>query len=261
MHISMKNVSAIVLGLSAFVVTGCFDIEQTLTLERNLSGKAGFSMKVDMEPMVVFMTQMKREMDGKKGPPTAAEIAAAKQDFLKNGKKETTGDFEKGKKEMQAALPKGVTLLDAKVNDEELKMGVSMLFGFDNAAKLAQIKVPKKPDEKGGPPNPADNPFSGFKIVDDGKTITITTDVQNPMDEAKKEAAPTEKPDPAVEKQMEDLFKGFRVAFKITAPFDVLEQNATRKEGNTLIWEYDLKSIEKMKPEQLKQGIRVKYKK
>ena len=261
MHISMKKMGAIVLGLSSFLVTGCFDIERTLTLERNMSGKAGFSMKVDMEPMVIFMTQMKREMDGKKGPPTAAEIAEAKQDFLKNGKKETTGDFEQGKKELRAALPKGVTLLDAAVNDEGLKMGVNMLFGFDNPAKLAQIKKLKKPDEKGGPSNPADDPFDGLKIVDDGKTVTITTEVQNPVDEAKKEASPTEKPDPAVQKQMEDLFKGFRVAFKITTPFTVLESNATRKEGNTLIWEYDLKSIEKMKPEELKQGIRVKYKK
>jgi len=261
MHISMKQAGAIVLGLSAFLVTGCFDIEQTLTLERNLSGKAGFSMKVDMEPMVFFMTQMQREMSGKKGPPTAAEIEAAKQDFLKNGKKETTGDFASEKKEMQAALPKGVTLLDASMKDEGLKMGINMLFGFDNAAKLAEIKMPKKADDKGGPPNPADNPFNGFKIVDDGKTITITTQVQNPMDEAKQSTPPTEKPDPAAMKQMEDLLKGFRVAFKITAPFDVIEQNATRKEGNTLIWEFDLKSIEKMKPEQLKQGIRVKYKK
>lgn len=257
----MKKVGAIVLGLSAFLVTGCFDIEQTLTLERNMSGKAGFSMKVDMEPMVVFIAQMQRSMADKKGPPTAAEIEAAKADFLKNGKKETTGDFDKDKKEMQAALPKGVTLLDASVKDDGLKMGVNMLFGFDNPSKLALIKAPKKPDEQGGPPNPADNPFNGFKVVDDGKTITITTDVQNPMDEAKQAAPPTEKPDPATQKQMEDMFKGFRVAFKITAPFEVLEQNATRKEGNTLIWEYDLKSIEKMKPEQLKQGIRVKYKK
>ena len=64
-----------------------------------------------------------------------------------------------------------------------------------------------------------------------------------------------------MQKQMEEMFKGFRIAFKITAPFDVLEQNATRKDGNTLIWEYDLKTIQTMKPEQLKQGIRVKYKK
>src|SRR6476659_1382921 len=132
MRISMKKVGAIVLGLSAFLVTGCFDIEQTLTLERNMSGKAGFSMGIDMEPMIYFMAQMQQSMSDKKGPPTAAELAAAKQDFLKNGKKETTGDFDKDKKELQAKLPKGITLLDAQMKDEGLKMGVSMLFGFDN---------------------------------------------------------------------------------------------------------------------------------
>lgn len=266
MHSSFKKVGAIILGLSAFLVTGCFDIEQTLTLERNLSGKAGFSMKVDMEPMVYFMTQMQREMSGKKGPPTAAELDAAKKDVLKNGKTETTGDFEKDKKEMQAKLPKGITLLDAQMTDEGLKMGFNLLFGFDNMSKLALISMPKKEAKPGeGPPGggstPMDSPFGGLKVVDDGKTILVTSDVKNPVNDAKAQAAPAAKPDPEMEKQMQEMFKGLRVAFKITAPFTVLEQNATRKEGNTLIWEYDLKSIVKMKAEQLKQGIRVKYKK
>src|SRR5262249_35429741 len=153
---------------------GCFQIEQTLTLERNMSGKAGFSMNVDMEPMVRFMAQMQKDMSGKKGPITPAEYEAAKQDFLKNGKKEQTGDFENDKKDMQAGLPKGVTLLDASVKDDGLKMGVNMLFGFDNASKLAQIKTSKKDDKAaagpGGPPNPAESPFDSLKIVDDGKT-------------------------------------------------------------------------------------------
>ena len=39
---------------------------------------------------------------------------------------------------------------------------------------------------------------------------------------------------PEEKKQMEDMFKGLRVAFKITAPFEVVEHNAHRKEGNTL---------------------------
>ena len=53
----MRKLSAVLLCLSAFLVTGCFDIQQTLTLERNISGKAGFTMKVDMEPMVGFMAR------------------------------------------------------------------------------------------------------------------------------------------------------------------------------------------------------------
>jgi hypothetical protein len=232
-----------------------------------MSGKAGFSMKIDMEPMVMFMTQMQREMSGKKGPPTPAELEAAKQDFLKNGKKETTGDFEKDKKDMQAKLPKGITLLDASMKDEGLKMGVNMLFGFDNMSKLALISMPKKKEEKPGEgggsgpgDNPIDSPFGGLKLVDDGKTILVTSDVQNPVPNDK-DKAEAPKLSPEEEKQMLDMFKGLRVAFKITAPFEILEQNATRKEGNTLIWEYDIKSLQKMKPEQLKQGIRVRYKK
>jgi hypothetical protein len=57
------------------------------------------------------------------------------------------------------------------------------------------------------------------------------------------------------------MFKGLRVAFKITAPFEVLEQNATRKEGNTLIWEYDVARLSTMTADQAKQGIKVRYKK
>ena len=37
----------------------------------------------------------------------------------------------------------------------------------------------------------------------------------------------------------------------------MLEHNATRQEGRTLIWEYDMKSLEKMTPEQAAQGVRV----
>ena len=62
-------------------------------------------------------------------------------------------------------------------------------------------------------------------------------------------------------KQMEALFKGLRVAFKITAPFEVVEHNAHRKTGNTLIWEYDLATMQKLTPEQAKQGIKVRYRK
>ena len=49
----MRKFAAALLCVSAFLVTGCFDIEQSITLERNLSGQAAFSMKVDMEPIVM----------------------------------------------------------------------------------------------------------------------------------------------------------------------------------------------------------------
>jgi hypothetical protein len=264
----MKKIAAAVLGLCGLALAGCFDIEQTLTLEKNLSGKAGFAMKVDMEPMVGFMLRMQREMEGKTGEPTKAELDKARQDFIASKKTEAAPDFEKDKKELQQKLPKGVTLLDSSFNNDGLKIAANFLFGFDNVSKLSEIQFPKKQEEGaeqqgpgGGPGNPVESPFNGLKVVDEGSTILVTSPTENPVADQQKQTDEMMNLDADTKKQMEEMFKGLRVAFKITAPFQVVEHNAHRKEGNTLIWEYDIKTLEKMKPEELAQGVRVRYKK
>lgn len=262
---SMRMFAAAALGALGLLTAGCFDIEQTLNLEKDMSGKAGFTMKVDMEPMVVFMTRMQREMAGKTGEPTKEELDAARKEMLASKKSETKGDFEKDKKELQSKLPPGVKLLDSSFKEEGLSIAANFLFGFDNVSKLNQIKFPKKQEEgeQAGPPgpqNPVESPFDGLQVVDEGKTFLVTSPAQNPIADQKEQAADMDL-SPDAKKQMEDMFKGLRVAFKITAPFEVVEHNAHRKEGNTLIWEYDIKSLETMKPEQLAQGVRVRYRK
>jgi hypothetical protein len=263
----MRKIAAAALGLSGLLLAGCFDIEQTLTLQKDMSGKAGFTMKVDMEPMVGFMTRMKREMEGKTGEPTAAELEQARKEFLASKKTETVTDFEKDKKELQNKLPPGVKLLDSSFKEDGLKLAANFLFGFDHVSKLSQIEFPKKQEGEGqqggpgaGPGNPVESPFAGLQVVDEGDTILVTSPTENPVAEQKEQAAEMEL-DPDAKKQMEEMFKGLRVAFKITAPFAVVEHNAHRKEGDTLVWEYDLKSLEKMKPEDMKQGVRVRYRK
>jgi hypothetical protein len=262
---SMRMFAAAALGALGLLTAGCFDIEQTLNLEKDMSGKAGFTMKVDMEPMVVFMTRMQREMAGKTGEPTKAELDETRQQMMASKKTETKGDFEKDKAELQSKLPAGVKLLDSSFKEEGLKIAANFLFGFDNVSKLNQITFPKKEKEgeQSGPPgteNPVESPFNDLQVVDEGKTILVTSPTQNPIAEQKEQAAEMNL-DPDAKKQMEEMFKGLRVAFKITAPFEVVEHNAHRKDGNTLVWEYDLKSLETMKPEQMAQGVRVRYKK
>jgi len=258
----MKKLLAAVLGFAALVSTGCFDIEQTLSLERNLSGRAGFRMKVDLEGMALIMAQMQRSMSGKEGAPTAAEIEAAKKEMLKEDKPMDPAEFAKGRKELEAKLPKGVTLVDATFEEKGLTMLMNFVFGFDHPSKLAQITFP---DDKsgGGPPgqggSPVDSPFGGLKVTDEGATILVTSPPQNPMADAMKDAPPTA--DPEMKKMIEGMFKDLRVAFKITSPLAIVEQNAHRKEGNTLIWEYTVKSLETMKPDQLQQSIKVRYRK
>lgn len=263
----MKKTAAAVLGLCALVLAGCFDIEQTLTLEKNMSGKAGYTMKFDMEPMVAFMAGMKRQMEGKEGPPTAEEIAAAKQEMLASSKQQTKMP---PKEEIAKKLPKGVTLLDAKVQEDGLKFGMDMLFGFDHVSKLKEIELKSSepaetqeaaaPPGPGGGPQPMDSPFGGLQFTDEGDTFLVTSPAQNPVAEQSEQASQAQL-SPEEKKQVEDMLGKLRVAFKITAPFQIVEHNAHRKEGKTLVWEYDLESFEKMKPEELAQGVRVRYRK
>ena len=51
-----------------------------------------------MEPLVGFMAKMKNEMAGKKGAPTAAELAEIRKEFLSSGESPAPADFEKERK-------------------------------------------------------------------------------------------------------------------------------------------------------------------
>jgi hypothetical protein len=55
-----------------------------------------------------------------------------------------------------------------------------------------------------------------------------------------------------------------RVTYRITAPFQVVSSNATRREGQTLIWEYNLEKFEEMSKKKTKAddlAVQVTYKK
>jgi hypothetical protein len=256
---TMPRFAIVVLTLSSVVATGCIDLEHNLQLDRNLSGKAAFAMKFDLEGMVQMMAMLKRGMEGKEGMPTAAEIEAIKQEMLSSGKMTTRGDFEKDRAELEKSLPAGVKLLGASFQEDGLKIGANLSFSFDHVSKLAEINLPGKKSEGGPGQNPVDAPFGGLQVLDEGASLLITSPVENPAGEQQSQMPPAA--DPETMKQVEQLLKGLRVAFKISAPFDVLEHNAHRKEGTTLVWEYDLKSLQKMTPSQLKSGVRVRYRK
>jgi hypothetical protein len=237
-------------ALFALFLTGCFEVEQSIELKRDLSGTANFKLGVDMEPMVMIMAKVQKEMGGDKSPLTAADIAAAKADFKKNQKKETS-TTEDPRKDAEGGLPPGVKLLDVKVDEKEFGVTTNMKFAFDKISSLVGVKLGTK-KEGAGPSDPTkksvlDTPFQGLEISETAKTISIHTKPQNPAEKVKAEASQAgPKLDPETEKMMNDAFKNLRVAWKITAPFEVLSSNATRKEGNTLIWEYDFEKLKKL---------------
>ena len=262
----MNRKAVVLLALvSCLVLTGCFDVEQSLKLNKDLSGTAGFRMTVNFEPMVLIMLNMQRQMAGKEGEPSPAEIDQAKKEFLASKKeKDAPPSPEAQKAELEKSLPPGVKLLDSGFKDEGFKILAHFTFGFDNLAKLQKIKLPSNKKGDGDQPpqpgskNPFDTPFGDLQIAEQGNTLLLTTKPTNPMAEQTEQMGGELTPE--MKKQMEDAFKGLRVAWKIETPFEVLESNATRHEGHTQIWEYDLTTFEKMTPQQRAEGIRLKLK-
>ncbi len=135
---------------------------------------------------------------------------------------------------------------------------------------MPPVKLPSKKSAEskgGGDPtekNVIDQPFQGLEVVEKGDTFTIRTKPQNPAESVQSETSKESpgKMDPDMEKMMKDAFKKMRVAYKITAPFAVVSTNAMRREGSTLIWEYDYATLEKMGKSGAKvpEGVTVTYK-
>ncbi len=273
----MRRSITALLAICLFVfTTGCFEIEQNIDLQKDMSGTATFKIGIDFEPMVLIMAQIGREMEGKKGPPTQAELDKAKAEFKKSSKNESASAkaeaTDKERKEMEKELPKGVKLLDFKITEKEFGMVSDFKFGFDDLKSLVGVKLSSSKDKKEGEPadptkksgfDVIDAPFQGLEILEKGNTLTLQMKPVNPQDKVEEETkGGGAKPDPETEKMMADAFKNLRVAYKITAPFKIVSHNATRKEGNTLVWEYTLKEFEKMeKAGKLDVGVKVVYKK
>lgn len=234
---------ALAVVASTLVLAGCFDVEQKIVLKKDLSGTADFKMGIDFEPMVIIMTAMQREMEGKTGEPTKAELDAARQKFLDEMKKEPLPDMKAEIEKANKEMPAGIKMLDATAKQDGLKMMTGFKFSFDDVKKLSQVAMPKDEKEggEGGPPAPGsgpgvDKPFEGLDVKDEGKTILITSKPMNPTEDVKEQAPPSE--DGKMDKQMENAFKSMRVAYRIESELEVVEHNAKRKEGNALIWEW-----------------------
>ncbi|HYI07872.1 MAG TPA: hypothetical protein VEK57_02270 [Thermoanaerobaculia bacterium] len=238
----MKRLVAVA---SMLLLAGCFEIDQSINLQKDLSGTADFHLGVDLEPMVVVMAQFAKEMEGKKGPVTAEELARAKADFKKSATKKTD-EKETSRADIEKGLPEGVKLLDYKAVERDFGVATDFKFGFDRISRLIGVKLPSK---GGGDPtkqNIMESPFEGLELSEKGDTITIRSKPQNPAESVKEQAADAPKLDAATEKLVRDAFGKMRVSYRITAPFTVVSHNATRREGNTLVWEYDMAAFEKM---------------
>jgi hypothetical protein len=209
----MKKAIAV---LATLLLAGCFEVEQSIDLKKDLSGTADFHLGVDLEPMIVVMAQFGREMEGKKGPITAEELAKAKAEFKKSAKKESKKD-EPSRADLEKSLPEGVKLLSYGMKEREFGMDTNFKFGFDKLSQLVGVKLPSKGEGDPTKKNVIDSPFEGLELSEKGDTLTIRTKPQNPTEAVKEQAADAPKLDAATEKmekskKLDDI--GVRVTYR-----------------------------------------------
>lgn len=244
---------ALVLGC-AIAFAGCYDIEQDIVLNRDLSGTASLRMRIDMEPMAYFVALMSREMAGGTGEPTAEELQVAKDRLLAD--QEQVGDFdpEKFKRAQSVSLPDGVRIRDVQFSRQGLQLSYAVDFEFDRFEDIVAIRMENTARADFNPDNPKTRPFGTLRLVDDGKTLLVTIEPINSMTEQQMDGPPP----PGMEAAFAGAMAGLHFALRIDAPFEVVEDNAMAIEGNTLIWEYD---SEALTAAQAPEPIRVRYRK
>src|ERR1043166_9020873 len=133
------------------LLTGCFQIDNAIVLKNDLSGTADFHLGIDMEPMVVVMTQMGRAMEGKTGPVPPEEMAKAKEEFRKSAKKNAAkqdggGDVPK-KEDIEKGLPPGVKLLSFNAKEHDFGVDTYFKYSFEKLSPLVGVKMPSAKSE------------------------------------------------------------------------------------------------------------------
>ena len=245
----MEMKRAIIAGLAGAAVAGslagCFDVDESVSLQRDLSGHAGFTMTVNLEPLVQVAAEMQHSMSGQAGPVTPEEVATLRRSMLDQvaaadpAKKQQ--EIAAQKAQLSSQLPAGVKLVSASMESEGLKMVARAEFSFDDVRKLAQIDLPqgdKGPASMAGPAkNPYSQPFSGLKVTDEGSTLLLTVSGADPGSRIAGQGGPG---DAATKAMIASAFKDARFAFSLESPFEVVSTNATRREGHKLIWDIKL---------------------
>lgn len=240
---SRRPILAMAACAAAALLGGCFDVEQSLSLQRNLSGTAGFSMTVDLEPMIVLAASLQHGLSGKTGDPTAEEIEAVRRSFLAKQQAEDPAKKQQEtvaqKEQLAKGLPAGLRLLQATLEERGTKIVTQLRFAFDNVATLPQIRLPQQGGQAQPGVNPYADPFSALNVVDEGPTLLLTLGSVDVAAQMREQAAASRTSEAASEtpKALEVALKSMRFAFRLDTPFEVVETNATRRDGSTLYWE------------------------
>ncbi len=232
----MRYLRGILVVCVAWFAAGCMEFQYGITLEEDLSGTADVDIAIDLDRVAYMSAYIQNAFGGEGGEPSAEQIQEAREEILQGMDEDDDFSEESMRAEIEPDLPDGVTLVYAKANREELLTAVNVRFAFDHVDKLKDIHLDDddEGDDEGVPVD--SDPFENLEIIEEGDQIIIRSEPINPMEEMDEM--------PWVSDEMvEKLLEGFAVTFSITSPFKVEEHNATRRDGKTLVWEFNLETL------------------
>lgn len=230
----MKHLKGVLIAGIAWFAAGCMQFEYGITLEDDLSGTADLNVAIDLERVAYMSAYIQNAFEGEGGEPTAEQIEAAREELLQEVDDDEDLSEESLREEIEPDLPEGVTFVHAKADRKDLKTTIDVRMAFDHVDRLKDVRLNDADEEGEGSVD--SSPFNDLEIIEEGSEIIVRNDPVDPM--AEMEDVPM-----ISDEQIEKLMEGFGITFKLTTPFEVVEHNATRKDGRTLVWEYTYETL------------------
>lgn len=243
-----------VVALVAAFSSACLTMEERLTINRDLSGRARLNMTMDLGAATSIV---QRIAGNESGVPAGADLTTVMQQQMK----EILGDGMFDIDTLKKNLPAGVTLANAAQSIENQKMSMAFDFQFTDAKKLQDITLPMKTAitdaaaASAGIPDKPVRPFENFEFTDDGATLLIATKEQAAVaSQTGSPVTPTTPVAPKLSDMIEgmqvmalvgEMLKGFKASCVIESPMTVVESNATSRDGTSLVWELKLDDLMK----------------
>jgi hypothetical protein len=227
------------LGLTLLSV-GCMQIEYGIVLEEDLSGTTDLDITIDLDRIAYSAALIQAAFEGTGEPPTEEQVEAAREKILSEMDSEERFDEDEMRAEIEEDLPDGMTLRYARQERDELKQTVQLGLAFDHVDRLREFEM-RDDDDDHVPGVDESRPFEGLEIVEQGNEVIVRNEPIDPIDDISD--------NPMVSDRMVDnMMKDLSVTFRLETPFDIVEHNATRKDGRTLIWVFDYERLKQDEP-------------
>jgi hypothetical protein len=220
---------------------GCMQVDYGIVLEDDLSGTTDLDITIDLDRIAYSAALVQAAFEGTGEPPTEEQVEAARDMILSEMDSDEKFDEADMRAELEEDLPDGMTLRYATQERDELKHTVRLGFAFDHVDRLREFEMRDDDEDDHVPGVEHSRPFEGLEIIERGNEVIVRNEPIDPIDDMSDS--------PMVSEQMVDnMMKDLSVTFRLETPFDILEHNATRRDGRTLVWVFDYERLKQDEP-------------